>query len=57
MATSADESGNQYQIEHLHQHVYQSESLVKIGLVVSAISLLQATVNFKKERKKEEERK
>ena len=36
-----DRYGNQYQIEHLHQHVYYSW---KYGLVVSEISLLQAIV-------------
>jgi len=51
MATSLNQSGNQYQIEHLHQHVYHPDNLVKIDLVVSEISLLQAIV--KKERKKE----
>jgi len=51
MATSLDRSGNQYQIEHLHQHVYHPENLVKIGLVVSEISLLQAIVKKQKERK------
>ena len=45
---------NQYQTEHLHQNVYTtSENLVKIGLVVSDICLLQAIV--KKERKKRKE--
>ena len=44
MGTSLDRCGNQYQIEHLHQHVYHPENLVKIGLVVSEISLLQAIV-------------
>ena len=44
MATSLDRSGNQYQVEHLHQYVYQPTNLVKIGLVVSEISLLQAIV-------------
>jgi len=44
MATSLDRSGNQYQIEHLHQHVYHPENLVVIDLVVSLISLLQAIV-------------
>jgi len=55
MATSLDRSGNQYQIEHLHQHVYHPENLAKIGLAVSEISLLQAIVKkeTKKERKKE----
>jgi len=49
MGTSLDRCGNQYQIEHLHQHVYHPENLVKIGLVVFKTSLLQAIV------KKEEE--
>jgi len=51
MATSLDQSGNQYQIEHLHQVTNMStipENLVKIGLVVSEISLLQAIVKKKK---------
>ena len=34
MATSLDQSRNQYQTEHLHQHVYHPGNLVKIGLVV-----------------------
>jgi len=51
MAMPLDQSENQYQIEHLHQHVYHSENLVKIGLVVSEISLLQAIV-----KKEEDER-
>jgi len=53
MATFLDRSGNQYQIEHLHQHVYDLENLVKIDLVVFEISLLQSIV--KKERKKKKE--
>jgi len=52
MATSLNRSGNQYKIEHLHQHVYHAENLAKIGFVVSKISLLQAIVK-KEERKKE----
>ena len=51
MATSFYRSENQYQIEHLHQHVYTIlENMVKIGLAVSEISLLQAIVK-KEERK------
>jgi len=53
MATSFDQSRNQYQIEHLHQHVYHPENLVKIGLVVSEISLLQTVVKNKKMMMKE----
>jgi len=46
MAMSLDQPENQYKIEHLHQHVYTTrENLVKVGLVVSEISLLQAIVN------------
>ena len=47
MATSLDRSRNQYQIEHLQRQCHMStnpENLVKIGLVVSKISLLQAIV-------------
>jgi len=44
MVTSLDRSGNQYQIEQLHQHVYHPENLVKIDLAVSEISLLQTIV-------------
>jgi len=53
MATSLYQSGNQYQIEHLHDTNMSTipENLVEIGLVVSEISLLQSIV------KKEEERK
>jgi len=52
MVTPLDQSGNQYQIEHLHQHVYHSvENLVKISLVISEISLLQAIVKKEDERR------
>jgi len=54
MATFLDRFGNQYSIEHLHQMSTISENLLKIGLVVSEISLLQAIVK-KKERKKGKE--
>jgi len=47
MAISLDQLGNQYQTEHLQQHVYHPENLVKIGLVVSEITLLQAIVKKK----------
>ena len=49
MAMSLDRSGNQYQIEQLHQHVYHLKKLVKIGLVVYEMSLFQAIVKKKKE--------
>jgi len=48
---SLDQSRNQYQIEHLRQHVYHPWKFCEGGLVVSEISLLQAIV--KKERMKE----
>ena len=49
MATSLEQSGNKYQIKHLHQHVYTTpENLVKIGRAVSEISLLQAIVKKEK---------
>ena len=55
MATSLNQSGNQYQTEHvhhMHQHVATtSENLVKIGFAVSEISMRQSII------KKEEERK
>jgi len=54
MATSLDQSRNEYQIEHLHQHVYHPENLVKIDLVVSHISLLQAIVKKEKKERKAE---
>ena len=44
MATSLERSRNEYQIEHLQPMSISRENLVKIGLVVSEISLLQAIV-------------
>jgi len=44
---SLDQSGNQYQTEYLQQHAYRPENFVKIGLVVSEMSLLQAIVKKK----------
>jgi len=54
IATSLDQSENQYEIEHLHNMSTSPYSLVKISLVVSEISLLQAII--KKRKKKESNR-
>ena len=49
METSLDRSGNQYQIEHLTNMSTIPENLVKIGLAVFEISLLQAIVKEEEE--------
>jgi len=50
MATSLDRPGKQYRIEQHTNMPTIPENLVKIGLVVSEISMLQAIVKKEKER-------